>query len=267
MPGQMSQVPSDNSSPEQQISQLNALLVSLGRTRDSLPSLLAAVSSSTSASPADRAQTYRQASTECTTAVRALGEQLDALEGVLRAAEQSAQRDPTGIVTRPQTPKQQPVAPAHAERTPWAALGDILSGGESRQDKKGKGREVCSPEFDPPTTPDELTELARKWSERHSRLRVRIADAGRTRPPRELRVVLKGVLQATVVLRWEDRVGEGGKTCEADFVMCHGLGENVRSLASSLLLTSRRADLCVIRRNRPSCPRNSPSFSPSRTTR
>ncbi|GAA6054433.1 hypothetical protein JCM3770_007214 [Rhodotorula araucariae] len=224
MPGQASPAPPLDASSEQKIASLTALLAALSRTRSSLPTLLSAVSSSASGSLADRTQIYRAASAECSTAVRTLGAQLEALEDVLRAAEASEQRDSTGIVVRP-------LAPARVERKafdagkPWAELGDILAGGAESRYRKGKGREVFTPQLDPPASAQDLADFALKWQERYPRVRVQVVG-GTALEPRELRVVLSGVLRASIALRWEDRHGGGGRTCDADFVICHGLMED-----------------------------------------
>jgi len=249
MPGQMSPAPP----PPPELAQLEALLVTLHRTRSSLPALLAAVSTSAAHSPHDRTALYRAASTECTTAVRALGDRLDHLEGVLAAADHSANRDQSGIVLRsakvaPPAPQPEPVQPARAEKKPWVALGDILHGGAdattttpptptSTAKGKGKARAPYTPQLDPPTSPAALGALARTWEAQHARVRVRVGgdEKGLARRPRRLEVVLDGVLRAAVGLRWEAR-GDGareGEVCEVDWVVCHGLAEEVRPPSSS----------------------------------
>lgn len=251
MPGQMSSAPP----PSAELAQLEALLATLHRTRSSLPALLAAVSTSAAHSPHDRTALYRAASTECTTAVRALGDRLDQLEGVLAAADDSANRDQSGIVLRsakvaPPAPPPEPVQPAYAEKKPWVALGDILHGGAdattttpptptSTAKGKGKARAPYTPQLDPPTSPAALGALARTWEAQHARVRVRVRvgggeSKGRAGRPRRLEVVLDGVLRAAVGLRWEAR-GDGageGEVCEVDWVVCHGLAEEVRPPSS-----------------------------------
>ncbi|GAA5904981.1 hypothetical protein JCM8208_007650 [Rhodotorula glutinis] len=229
MPGQMS--------APQHLTQLESLLVTLSRTRSSLPALLAAVSTSHAASPHDRTTVYRAASTECSSAVRALGDELDALEQVLRDAEDSASRDSTGIVVvrsskrpraAPATPPAPPRAAEHADEKPWVALGEILHGGvdattttpTAAASRKGKARAPYTPQLDPPTSPDELVALAHTWEAQYPRVRVRVGEKGRGGRARKLEVVLEGVMRATVGLRWE------GEACEADWVTCHGLAED-----------------------------------------
>ncbi|GAA5847134.1 hypothetical protein JCM9279_002702 [Rhodotorula babjevae] len=229
--------------PPGQLASLTALLATLSRTRASLPALLTAVSTSAAHSPHDRTALYRAASTECSTAVRALADHLDKLEAVLQHAEDSASRDPAGIVVRAKQPQHAPPPPPppaaeHDEKKPWAALGDILLGGveattptSPTTTAEGKARAPYTPQLGPPTSPDSLVALARTWEEQHPRVRVRVGQSGRGRGarPRRLEVVLEGVMRAAVGLRWEERAGDGGEegeVCEADWVACHGLAED-----------------------------------------
>ncbi|GAA5940074.1 hypothetical protein JCM3775_003270 [Rhodotorula graminis] len=231
-------MPGQRSASSEHLASLDALLATLSRTRSSLPALLTAVSTSHSAAPHDRTAIYRAASTECSNAITALAHHLDSLEAVLQDAEDSARRDPAGIVLRskhdPAAPQPQPrpgptAQPEHDDNNkPWAALGDILHGGvaTTTTTRKGKARAPYVPQLDPPTSPDELVALARAFEAQHPRVRVRVGDGGKgrsTRRPRTLEVVVAGVMRAVVGLRWEER--EGTTVCEADWVMCHGLAE------------------------------------------
>ncbi|GAA5901001.1 hypothetical protein JCM6882_005998 [Rhodosporidiobolus microsporus] len=205
--------------PQDQAAALHSILTTLDRTRASLPSLLASSLSGPSSTPDDRAQAYRTASHECWASIKALAEQLDAIEPVLQAAEASEAADARGVVVKPRERKVE---------NAWEQLGAILSdkgGVAAGAGGKGKAKAPFQPQFDPPSEPEELEDLVRKWEEAHPRVRVHVVGAEDGKEASELRVTVRGVLRAVVVLRWEDREDGLGREVGVDLVSCYSLKE------------------------------------------
>ncbi|GAA5821743.1 hypothetical protein JCM11251_001002 [Rhodosporidiobolus azoricus] len=206
--------------PQDRIASLQAALTSLDRTRASLPSLLASSLSGPSSSSDDRAQAYRTASNECWASIKALVEQLDAIEPVLQAAEASEAKDAKGVGVKPREKRVE---------NPWERVGGILSDGgasSSGAGAKGKAREPFRPQFDPPSEPEELQDLVQKWEEQHPRVKIRLVGAEAGKEAREMRFTLRGVMKTVVVLRWEDREDGLGREVGVDLVACFSLKED-----------------------------------------
>ncbi|BGP19216.1 hypothetical protein JCM10213v2_007303 [Rhodosporidiobolus nylandii] len=181
----------DSRLPEDPATSLHALLDLIDRCRSSLPATVAA-SLAAVASPADRAQQYRTTSNECWATIRSLGEQFDALEPVLSAAEASGALSPNGVVVLPRERK---------AGNAWEQLGAVLGGSEGGRGgagSKGKAKEPFKRQFEPPTSPEELADFVQKWEATRPRVRLKLVGTGSEAEPREMRVTLRGVMRATV---------------------------------------------------------------------
>ncbi|GAA6038318.1 hypothetical protein JCM8097_003941 [Rhodosporidiobolus ruineniae] len=204
-------------STDAQIATLQSLLASLDRTRSSLPSLLTASLHLPAASPSDRAQLYRTASTECTAALRALSDALQSAQPVLDAAEASDKRDSSGVVVRPREKRR--------EGNAWETVATVLGESRVQGNGKGKSREPFKPQFDPPTSLAEVAVLVRRWGEQHPRVQLQLVGAAERGGPREVRVRVRGLMQAVVALRWEKRREGEERVCVPELVVCHSLKE------------------------------------------
>lgn len=240
-----------------QISSLESLLSSLDRARSSLPTLLQSFASVPStATQSDRVQVYRSASNECWTSVRALGHDLLACESVLNGAEASAAVDSTGIKVKPRDTtastgingkNSHPASGADS----WTRLYDVLAGGHSRHspsiDRKGKTRQrdinsVYNRRFGDVSSVADLNRLVEEWCRLPAHQeRVSIEIIGQrsaagdettttaTEEPNELRLVLKGVLQAVLMLHWSQSADEPRtRVAQVERVACFGVREQVR---------------------------------------
>ncbi|GAA5947712.1 hypothetical protein JCM10213_002087 [Rhodosporidiobolus nylandii] len=208
----------DSRLPEDPATSLHALLDLIDRCRSSLPATVAA-SLAAVASPADRAQQYRTTSNECWATIRSLGEQFDALEPVLSAAEASGALSPNGVVVLPRERK---------AGNAWEQLGAVLGGSEGGRGgagSKGKAKEPFKRQFEPPTSPEELADFVQKWEATRPRVRLKLVGTGSEAEPREMRVTLRGVMRATVVLRWQEGA-DGRRAIGVDLVNCCGLSES-----------------------------------------
>lgn len=235
-------------SPAQQAQALEQLLATIGRTRQALPALVRTVLPPASVgqppAPADRAAQYRAASHECHAAVRTLAEQLQAAEATLNGTAESEKRDPNDIVVRPaaattvRAPAQEQTQTDGASKTQlsWDKVGEILAAGGRATPSSGHPR-GGSPSQEPfvsqhpvPESPEQLEQLLSAWNNTHARANVRTGRTRRGRPV-ELLFTLKGVLRARISLRWgsgEGREADRPGRCEADYVVCYGLREEVR---------------------------------------
>lgn len=224
-----------------QIASLNHLLGTVQRTRSSLPSLLRSFNASASSSHADRAAIYRTASSEASTSIRALADELEKVEGTLQAAEESERRDGQGIRVRVLEQGQ-----ARSEGG-WEKLGEILgvaagAGGVGEQGK-GKARAHESSLGDV-SSPAELQTMLEQW-EMQCGGKIKLQAVGSTEKEcAEVRLQLKGVMRACILLDWDKREdGRAGRRCMVERVACFGLKEEV-SRCSCLLgrAARRRAD-------------------------
>ena len=209
-------------SPEQQLAQLQLLLSAVHRTRTALPRLVSTVtSSSSSSSGGDRTTLYRTAHQECHAAITALQDQLD-----LNAHALDEHADlPVDPLHLP--PPSRRLIPTAAS---WDQVRDILQT-TSTTPKQGRRRSPPPPPLPIPTTPANLEALIKAITQHYyDPRRVHIRTTGRV-PPRQLELTLRGVLRAHISLRWEEEDGDGG--CQADYVACYSLMEDVRPLARS----------------------------------
>ncbi|BGP34559.1 hypothetical protein JCM10296v2_006381 [Rhodotorula toruloides] len=213
-------MPSLAQSPEQHLAQLSNALSILSRTRQAVPSLVAAVSAPLS--PLDRANFYRTASAECHAAIKQLAEELNKLEDVLKEAEESERKDAKGIVVRPLSKRER--LPAAKGADPWQRVEEILGGAARSADAKGKGRQPYRPRFDVPPSPQALAHFARQWQADHPRVRIELTGAADAEQ-RQMTVTLRGILRAVVKLRWEGHDARA-RSCEADWVCVYSLTED-----------------------------------------
>jgi hypothetical protein len=199
-----------------QIASLNALLTTLDRTRSSLPSLLRSFQLPAT-SPLERATVYRAASNEAWSSIRALGDELQGLEGVLVAAEESERLDPVGIVVKDRV---------RSGATGWEKLGRIL--GDDNIGGKGKGREeVYQRTMRAPASAQELVELMTRWEQEHPKIRLQLHGVDGEEQS-EIVLVLKGVMRAVMMLRWSEREdGVAGRSVQVERVACFGIKEEV----------------------------------------
>lgn len=220
--------------PQQKLAALEAILATVSRTRSSLPALVKTVLPDSPLplvpqSATDRATAYRTASTECHAAIRVLADQLEAVEVILAETDQSEQRDRTDIVVRPVAanddgePRKKQVADEN--KPTWTRVGEILAAGGTTAQLRAS--EPYKPVHAVPTTSEELEGLLEHWNEAHQRVRIVVTQrqAGR---PTELQLTLRGVLRARVALRWVTGNSEGADRCEADYITCYALKEEVR---------------------------------------
>ncbi|GAA5864414.1 hypothetical protein JCM3774_002783 [Rhodotorula dairenensis] len=220
--------------PEQQLAALQATLAQVHRTRAALPALVAAVLTPTAAANLSPAAQYRTAAQECHAAIRALADQLEAVQPVLDDAELSAARDPADIVAK--SPQQQRRRPQGAtapkpeqDRATWAQVGDILSTpGLHRTGAAARTTTTTNRPFEAkhpvPTSPDDLDALLKNISDRYPRVQV-VPHCRTAGPVRRLDLTLRGVLRAEISLRWERDAENEPSRCEAEFVACYSLKE------------------------------------------
>lgn len=239
---------------EQQLAQLNVLLSAVHRTRTALPRLVSTVSSSSSSG--DRTALYRTAHQECHAAITALQDQLDQNARTLDHADQLVSLDPLPLPPPPPPP---PI-PTSNPTASWDQVQDILQTAKTKH--RHHHRYPPPPpqtQLPIPTTPADLDALLKAITT-HYHPRVRIRSIG----SRQLEFTLRGVLRARISLRWEE--DEDDHTgCQADYVACYSLIEDVRS-AFILYLRGRLTDppLHSRSRNLAMSIRNSPSSAPSR---
>ncbi|GAA5988889.1 hypothetical protein JCM10908_006212 [Rhodotorula pacifica] len=232
---------------EHKLATLESILSTLERTRASLPSLIRTVLPSPptqdlaqlqSTAAADRAVQYRAASSECNSAIRALSDQLEAIEPILSEADQSAEKDQSDILVRPSTAAARRRARAAGKGdtngASWDKVGEILAAGggasSTRATSSGRGRSVAFEVQHPvPSSPAQLNDLLATWSTSHPRVRVQITRtrtrAAQEEQPVELGLTLRGVMRARIALRWEEDSG-----CEAEYVACYSLKEDEKPL-------------------------------------
>ena len=209
-------------SPEQQLAQLQLLLSAVHRTRTALPRLVSTVTSSSSSTAGDRTTLYRTAHQECHAAITALQDQLDLNA---HALDEHADHPVDPLHLPPPSRRLVPTAAS------WDQVRDILQT-TSTTPKQGRRRSPHPPPPLPiPTTPANLEALIKAITQHYyDPRRVHIRTTGRV-PPRQLELTLRGVLRAHISLRWEEEDGAGG--CQADYVTCYSLMEDVRPLARS----------------------------------
>lgn len=201
--------------PEQQLAQLQLLLSAVHRTRSALPRLVSTLSSS---SGGDRTTLYRTAHQECHAAIAALQDQLDLNAQSLEHADHVALEEPP---VDPLPPRPRPrTSTTHAS---WDQVQDILQTTTTTTKQRPRIGTTYSPQqqqLPVPTTQADLDALLKAITTHyHPRVHVHI------RTPRQLEFTLRGVLRARIELRWEDDDG-----CQADYVACYSLMEDVRPL-------------------------------------
>ncbi|GAA5901842.1 hypothetical protein JCM5296_002087 [Sporobolomyces johnsonii] len=201
---------------DDQIASLDSLLATLARTRSSIPSLLRTFADLASSPALDRPTIYRAASQECSNSIRLLAEELDNLEPILHAAEASEKDDPAGIVVS----KRERTA-----RQAWDQLAELLDGRGHKGKAKEQHNEAYQNQLEPPTSSEELVDFVKRWEIAHPRVKVRVLP-NTDENVDELQLVLKGVMRATLVLRWAERDdGEPSRSAQVELVSCCSLKE------------------------------------------
>lgn len=201
-----------------EIQQLESLLPLIRSTRSSLPSVVSSLSPSTRSPHLDLATLYRLASTQCETSVRTLGERLQAIEATLDQAEQSYERDSNGVVLRETT-----------DKDPWERVGEILGatrGGGSNDSKPFQAR------LEAPKTTEELDQFLKTWQTNHPRVRFDSQARQRGGDTERIEMRLKGVMRASIVVRWAE--GQGSNCASVELIACSSLKENVSRLLQAL---------------------------------
>ncbi|GAA6014108.1 hypothetical protein JCM11491_004107 [Sporobolomyces phaffii] len=174
-----------------QIRQLESVLPLIKSARESLPSLVSSIARPAPTSPhLDLATLYRLASAHCEHSIAALGEALHAIEQTLAHAELSFATDPKDVVLGDSR-----------DRNPWERVGDILQGSTTASRASSKPFEPTS---EPPHTTEQLEHFLKTWAAHHPRVTLELLPRSGTEGDVErINLTLKGVMKATLVIRWE----------------------------------------------------------------